>query len=241
MLKYEEEMISYYNTCGEKGYNQLKYTSYNNVIKENLFKNIKKQKCAKVDVYNNIIEIYTSYHEAAAKNFNDADNNASKVRAVCKGKSFSINNLIFRDLDENNNIINYELQTRKRRKALYAINVDTFEEFYYDSILQASQKTGIERARIQKCISGSSRYSIIHNLVFRELDIYGNIIEIDSCPTIEEKIEEYNKRNPIINGIRHNIPTWSKLYNIKTQTVNSRIRKGWDVIKAITTPLGERR
>ena len=39
---------------------------------------------------NNIIEIYSSYHEAARKNNLDGDSSASKVRAICKGKNSSI-------------------------------------------------------------------------------------------------------------------------------------------------------
>ena len=41
----------------------------------------------------------------------------------------------------------------------------------------------------------------------------------------------------MINGIRHNIPDWYKIYDIKQATVNARIRKGWDSIVAITTPV----
>ena len=41
----------------------------------------------------------------------------------------------------------------------------------------------------------------------------------------------------MINGIRHNIPDWCKIYDIKPATVNARIRKGWDSIVAITTPV----
>lgn len=39
------------------------------------------------------------------------------------------------------------------------------------------------------------------------------------------------------NDIRHDIPTWCNIYNIKQATVNARIRKGWSSINAITTPV----
>lgn len=86
----------------------------------------------------------------------------------------------------------------------------------------------VDRSSIRKCITGSTRYSIVKGYIIREIDIYGNIIENNI--TIEEKIKEYNRRNPIINGIRHNIPEWCKIYKINPTTVNTRIRKGVDPI-----------
>ena len=40
-------------------------------------------------------------------------------------------------------------------------------------------------------------------------------ISVKNNIDIDERISEYNKRNPIINGIRHDIPTWCNIYNIK--------------------------
>ena len=120
-------------------------------------------------------------------------------------------------------------------KSLIAISVDTQDELYFESITQAAEKLNTDRTSISKCISGSQRYTIVKGYIIRELDLYGNIIEnnID----IDERISEYNKRNPIIDGIRHDIPTWCNIYNIKQATVNARIRRGWNSINAITTPV----
>ena len=100
-------MIVYYNSC-HFGYNQTLNTNSNNIANENLKKHLEiiSCKCAKIDKEENILEVYSSYHEAARKNGLDGDIYATKIRNVCKGKTSSINNnLIFRDLDKNGNII----------------------------------------------------------------------------------------------------------------------------------------
>ena len=112
------------------------------------------------------------------------------------------------------------------------------ENQYFTSISEASKKLNIERARIQKCIQGNSRYTVVHGLIFREIDINGDIIENNI--NISEKLNQYIKRNPIINGEQHSISEWSKIYNISIATVNARIRNGWDSVKAITTPVNRR-
>ena len=71
-------------------------------------------------------------------------------------------------------------------------------------------------------------------MYLRELDKDNNIIETET--TIEDRIIQYNNKNPIINGERHNIKDWCKIYNITTNSVYARIKKGMDVVEAITTP-----
>ena len=237
MTDYEKEMIIFFNSY-KNGYNQTLQTDRINNATENLKKYIQKtcQKCAKVDKFENILEIYDSYHDAARKNQMDADYKASAIRRVCKGDESSVNGLYFRDLDKNNNIIHKPIKRYKGKKSLICIPV--YEEndiLYFESISEAAKKLSSDRQSIGKCISGSQRYSVIKNYIIREIDIYGNIIENNI--SIEDKIKEYNKRNPIINGIRHNIPEWCKIYNIKPATVNYRIRNGVDPIQAITTPV----
>ena len=239
MEEYEQQMIDYYNTLDPFGYNQTRCTHSNNILSENHQKYIKRisKKCAKVDINNNIIEIYSSYHDAARKNNKDGDNGASEVRQVCKGeRSSCFNNLYFRDIDDNEQIIEKPFKNSHGKKTLVAINVNNpEEEKFFESISQAAIELATDRTSIQQCIQGSKRYSIVKGYILREIDLYGNIIENEIL--IEDRIKEYNKRNPIIDGIQHDIPTQCKIYNIKQATVNARIRNGQDSIKAITTPL----
>lgn len=237
MQNYEKQMIYYYNSYSN-GYNQTYETSMSSLARENFLKHNKKisQKCAKVDINNNIIEVYDSYHEAAEKNGYDRRGCASMIRRICKGQIRSVNGNIFKDIDNNGNIKEVIYLTNNRRKKIFAINVLTLEEFYYNSISEAARENNIERARIQKCIRGEQRYSIIHNLIFREMDEYGDIIENKNCPSVEEKVEEYDRTNPVINGERHSITEWCKIYNISTNSYYKRIKNGMSVIEAITTP-----
>ena len=64
------------------------------------------------------------------------------------------------------------------------------------------------------------------------MDREGNIIENNI--NINERIKEYNKMNPIINGVRHSLSEWSQIYNINLSTIKYRIKNGWNVIEAIT-------
>jgi len=237
MEEYEQQMIDFYNSIKPHGYNQTRATHSNNLLSENYQKHILKtsQKCAKVDIYNNIIETYKSYHDAARRNGYDGDSRATSIRKVCKGYISSLDGVYFRDLDDNGRIVPIAFKSNHGKKSLIAISIDTQNELYFESISQAAEKLNTDRTSISKCISGSKRYTIVKGYIFRELDLYGNIIEnnID----IDERILEYNKRNPIINGIRHNIPTWCNLYNIKQATVNTRIKNGWSSIDAIITPV----
>ena len=78
--------------------------------------------------------------------------------------------------------------------------------------------------------------NLIKGYVYREIDIYGNIIDTSEL-TIDDVIKEYEKRHPVIEGVRHSISEWCKIYNIKQATVNARIRNGMSSIDAITTPI----
>lgn len=237
MRDYEKDMIIFYNSCNE-GYNQTYETYPERISVENLEKIIEKQsqKCAKVDMNNNIIEIYKSYHDAAQKNGYDRDKSASMIRRICKGEIRSLYGMIFKDIDENGKVIDVVYKTRPRRQQVYSLNVLTLEEKYYESILAASQETGLERARIQKCISGSQKFSIIHNLIFRKVDEYGNIIEIPNTPTVKEKLDDFNQKNPVINNVRHNITEWCEIYGLSTASFYYRRRQGMSVLEALTLP-----
>ena len=82
--------------------------------------------CAKIDQNNNILEIYTSYHDAARKN--NIIGYESAIRKVCKGIQSSVNGILFRDLDEQNNIIIKPIKTYHNKKPLIAINLNNPDE-----------------------------------------------------------------------------------------------------------------
>lgn len=236
MTNYEHDMIIYYNSL-KNGYNQTEFTDRADIANENIQKYIIQisQKCAKIDIYNNILEIYNSYHDAARKNNMDGDDRATSIRQVCKGEISSLNGVIFRDLDENNNIIYQPFKKFHGKKSIICIPVDeTQSELFFKSISEASKKLPADRQSISKCIKGDKRYSIVKGYIIRELDLYGNIIENNI--SIQNRINEYNLHNPLINGERHSISEWSKIYNITRQTVMRRINNGMDVVEAITTP-----
>lgn len=237
MTDYEHQMIIYYQGY-ECGYNQTLLTDRADIANENIQKYIKSisQRCAKIDINNNILEIYSSYHDAARKNNMDGDYRATSIRQVCKGEISSVNELIFRDLDENNNIIYQPFKRPHGKKSIICIPLNkNNDELFFESISEASRKLQTDRQSIGKCIQGDKRHSTVKGYIIRELDIYGNIIENNI--SIQSKIDEYNNKNPVINGIRHNIPEWCDIYNIKRTTVYDRIKKGMDVVEAITTPL----
>lgn len=236
MTDYEHDMIIFYNSH-KIGYNQTDLTDRADIANENIQKYIKSisQRCAKIDINNNILEIYNLYHDAARKNNMDGDYRATSVRQVCKGEMSSVNGLIFRDLDENNNIIYQPFKRHHGKKKVICIPVDeTKQELFFESISEASKKLSADRQSIGKCVKGDKKYSIVKGYIIRELDLYGNIIENNI--SIQDRINEYNLHNPLINGERHSISEWSKIYHITRQTIMKRINNGMDVVEAITTP-----
>ena len=123
----------------------------------------------------------------------------------------------------------------KARKPLVGINIENpEEERYFESISAAAKELSSDRTSIEQCIQGSTRYSVIKGYILRELDINGNLIENNI--NIDQRIEEYNNKNPVINGERHNLKEWCKIYNISFNSFNLRRKKGMSVIEALTTP-----
>lgn len=178
----EQEYILKYNTLTSTGwgYNQTLYTDCalrDPEIKKAQIK-LKGKRCALVDTNMNIIKIYDSLHDAYRDNFNG--NDASPIRKVCLGETYSLNNKIFRFIDDNNQIIQVTNQTRKRRQNICGYSIYNIEDvIYFDSILQASQQTGASRKSLEECLNGSSRYTIVQDRVWCRIDEYGNIIEKD--------------------------------------------------------------
>jgi len=237
MQLFENAQIIAYDAVNN-GYNQTYQTIPQYLGKENLSKTSNKQACAKVDSKENIIEIYPSYHEAARQNYNsetNGDQEATKIRLVCKGKLSSYHGDIFRDLDENKQIISKPIKNYKNKTHLIAVNVENpMDILYFDSIKEAAEVLHSDRGSISKSVRGDNRYNIIKGYIFCALDINGNIVENNI--TIEDRIKEYNRTNPLINGERHTIKDWCKIYNISTTSYYRRIKKGMSVIEALTTP-----
>lgn len=162
MEAYEHQMILKYNSLCPNGYNQTENTKSNIIALENTQKHIKKisKKCALVNEQNEIISIYSSYHEAARAQGWDGDKRATTIKKICDGEAHSCNNLIFRLLDENNNVIIPKAKTRKRRTKIKGININNPNDIvYYDSISEAARKEKVDRSSLSKCLAGSSRYS----------------------------------------------------------------------------------
>lgn len=161
----------------DKGYNQTLFTKtalQDPVLKEQIIEK-KSQRCAKVDINEKIVEIYSSYQEAARKN--NLQGMASHLRKVCKGEFSSINKLIFRDIDINGNVVSKPIKSYKAQKKIIAINIENpLEELFFDSISEAAKMLNSDRGSIQKCIKGENKYSVVKGYILRELDLQGNII-----------------------------------------------------------------
>ena len=115
---------------------------------------------------------------------------------------------------------------------LYAIDINTREEFYYDSVCDAAKECSTDRGSIYQCLSGADRHWRVGTKIFRRFE-NGKIIECEI--TIQQRLEEYDKANPVINGERHSLTEWCKIYNISRQAVYKRMKKGMDLITALTT------
>lgn len=230
MENYEEYLINILNTTNPKiGYNNSKFSGKHLCIDNTLqhIDKIKKQ-CAKVDIYNNIIEKYESYAEASKKNNNVG---ATRIRRVCKGKDGSCYGEYYRDINENGEIVKLPFVAPKCRKMLYALNINDMSEQYFSSISEASKLLNINRQSIIKCIQGHSRYKSVNNYIFREVDLYGNILANNI--SIDEYIQYYNLYHPIINGKRYAIKDLSYKFNIKEATIRYRLKHGYTIEEAL--------
>ena len=150
--------------------------------------------------------------------------------------------LIYKITNKINNkcYIGSSIRVEKRWKEHINASKNPNNPQYNYPLYSAFRKYGIENFTFEilkddfNSIKGDNRYSIVKGYIIRELDLYGNIIENNI--SIQDRIDEYNLHNPLINGERHSISEWSKIYNIARQTVMNRIKNGMDIVEAITTP-----
>ena len=105
---------------------------------------------------------------------------------------------------------------------------------YFDSVTNAAKYFITDRHSVSKCAQGIKRYSNVKQQVFRYLDENNNIIEPKL--TSKEVIDDYNRKNPYINGERHNITEWCKIYGITRTCYYKRLKQGYDYIEALTMP-----
>lgn len=104
----------------------------------------------------------------------------------------------------------------------------------FASVTETASFFGTDRHSISKCAQGIARYSKVKEHIFRYLDDNNQIIEPEL--TSQQVLNEYNRTNPIINGERHNITEWCKIYGISKNAYYKRINKGYSIIEAITIP-----
>lgn len=166
----ERYWIEYYNTLANNGwgYNQTLETKcalQDEEIRQEQLKKVSKR-CALVDENNNIIELYESLQDASRKN--SRPNSASNVKKVCEGENrTTFNGKIFRYVDEFNNIIVPEIQTRKLKLAIQGVNVnDSSDVVVYESISEAARQENVSRSSLHKCLKGISRYSKVKNRIW---------------------------------------------------------------------------
>lgn len=77
------------------------------------------------------------------------------------------------------------------------------------------------------------------NLTIDRIDVNGNY-EPSNCRWVSRKTQSRNLRSNITytyNNETHCISEWAEIYNIRRNTLWNRLNKGWDIEKALNTPV----
>lgn len=77
------------------------------------------------------------------------------------------------------------------------------------------------------------------NLTIDRIDVNGNYCP-ENCRWVDIKTQENNKRNNHLieyDGQTHNLTEWAELIGIERHVLYQRLRKGWSIEKALSTPL----
>lgn len=181
-------------------------------IENFLFENVKNDFLSRLDAENFEHEMIEKYQTTGHQGYNQTSNTHNAL------SDDEIRNLL------KNNIV--------------AINIETEEKLYFDSVTEAAKYFQTDRGSISKCAHGDTRYSKVKNNIFRYVDKNKNILEPEHL-TSNTVLEKYNNENPLINGERHSISEWCQIYNISRVSYYKRLKKGMDVVEALTTPKGK--
>lgn len=230
----EREYIIKYNTLTNNGYGYNQTLETGCALRDPVLiqKQIEKngKKCALVDKDNNILQIFSSYHEAARSILKM--NEASCIRRVCNGDAKSYNNYIFRNLDKNNQVILPKKQPRALKSKICGIYVfDKNKRKYYESISEAAKEEKIERRSIQRCIAGEKRFSQVNFYIWRKIDEENNIIENNI--NIDSVIKKYLKKYIFYNNEWVLVSKIAEERGLKSSTVMARLRRGWTKEEAL--------
>lgn len=206
-----DNIIKFESLVTQHGYNQTLCTDC--AFRDSRYRRQEGKHCALVDKNNNVLKKYISLHEAARDN-NIGNNSITTITDICNGIINSNNDKIFRWLDEKDNIIIPQQQTRSRRVAICAINVRKPDNIvYFKSVSSAARQLNIERSSIIKCLAGRKKYSIVGENVFRYIDNNNNIIEN------EIPIQDALSRYICINGIGKTFTEWADYLKITTNSM----------------------
>lgn len=136
---------------------------------------------------------------------------------------------------QTHNALTDEIIRNSLKNRIIAIDINNpNNKRIFSSVTETAKELQTDRGSVSKCACGNVRYSKVKGYILRYLDDNDNIIEPKL--TSKQVLEEYNRKNPLINGIRHNIKEWCKIYKISEASYYNRIKKGLSVIEALTKP-----